>query len=90
MRTPILSIIFFIKLIKDALRSTPMDVRSIPQSLKYCELISNQLQFLQSFIEDLIDLRMLQTGKFSLTNEPFDVVSILKQICNIFRPQASA
>ena len=49
----------------------------------------SQLEHVASFVEDLIDLRMLQTGNFTLTSEPFDIVSVLKQICSIFRPQVS-
>jgi len=89
MRTPVLSIIFFLNWIIDALKA-PKNVKVIPQILKYCDLMMSQLEFLQFFIEDLISLRMLQTGNFSLTYEPFDVVSVLKQICSIFRPQVNA
>ena len=66
MRTPILSIIFFLKLVIDALSSTPFNVFKIPRSLNYCELIMSQLEFINSFVNDLIDLRMLETGTFSL------------------------
>ena len=33
---------------------------------------------------------MLQTGQFSLVREKFDMVYLVKQICNIFRPQVDA
>ena len=33
----------------------------------------SQLTFLQSFVEDLLDLRQLKDGVFSLTREIFDV-----------------
>ena len=78
MRTPILTIIFFLKLIIDTLASTPINIARIPQSLKYCELMMSQLEFLQSFIDDLLDLRMLQIGQFSLIYESFDIVNTLK------------
>lgn len=50
----------------------------------------SQLIFLQSFIEDLLDLRQLRDGVFSLVLEPLDVSQILKEICSIFDPQAKA
>ena len=50
----------------------------------------NQLIFLQSFIEDLLDLRQLRDGVFSLILEPLDVSETLKEICSIFDPQAKA
>lgn len=86
MRTPILTIIFFIKLIMETLSSSPLNLAQIPQSLKYCTLIMSQSELLQSYVDDLLDLRMLQTGRFSLTNAPFDIVETVKQIQNIFRP----
>ena len=34
----------------------------------------SQLEFLNSFVEDLLDLRQLRDGVFSLACEPVDVV----------------
>ena len=59
MRTPILSVIFFLKTIIDSLKTVPFDLASIPQTINYCELIMGQLEFVHSFVNDLLDLRML-------------------------------
>ena len=36
-----------------------------------------QLEFVHSFVNDLLDLRMLQIGEFNLVNESFDIVSVV-------------
>ena len=66
---------------------SPFPLERVPQSTKYCKLMMNQLIFLQSFIEDLLDLRQLRDGVFSLVLEPLDVSETLKEICSIFDPQ---
>ena len=38
---------------------------------------------------DLLDLRQLKEGVFSLTDEPFDLFSVLKNIFTIFAPQVT-
>ena len=45
---------------------------------------------MQSFVGDLLDLRQLKYGVFSLVNEPFDVMTVIRNICAIFAPQALA
>ena len=57
MRTPILTIIFFVKQILEILESDPLEVSKIPKGVKFCRLALTQLEFLQSFIFDLLDLR---------------------------------
>ena len=39
MRTPILSIIFFLTIIMDNLKSSPVNKTKIQQAIKYCELV---------------------------------------------------
>ena len=89
MRTPIMTIICLLKLIIDMLSKIPSGTPYKHEMTRYSKLIMSQLEFLQSFVEDLLDLRMLESGKFTLTREPFDIVEIVKNICNIFRPQVS-
>ena len=50
----------------------------------------SQLEFVQSFVNDLLDLRMLQQGKFDNIREAFDMVSIVNLIISIFQPQVKA
>ena len=41
---------------------------------------------MESFVDDLLDLRQLKEGMFTLVNKAFDVVSVLKNISMIFAP----
>ena len=51
----------------------------------------SQLTLLQSFVEDLLDLRQLKDGGvLSLTSEIFDPNEILEEIVDTFIPQAKA
>ena len=47
----------------------------------------SQMEFLQSFISDLLDLRQLKSGSIFLVKEDFSVVSVIKNLCEIFNPQ---
>ena len=50
----------------------------------------NQLNLLQSFVEDLLDLRQLKDGVFALSPKPFDPNEVIKLICQIFDHQAQS
>ena len=58
----------------------------MPQVLKYTTLMMSQLVFIQSFVEDLLDLRQMSDGVFSLVAEPFDLIEVLNGICSVFDP----
>ena len=90
MRTPLFSIIFFLKQIIDILSMTPVPANRVPQATKYCNLMMSQLTFLQGFIEDLLDLKQMRDGVFSLGPEPFDPNQVFENICNLLGPQATA
>ena len=47
-----------------------------------------QLNFLMSFVDDLIDLRQLSEGQFRLQEAPFNLQNVLELIFDIFTPQA--
>ena len=49
-----------------------------------------QLNFLMSFVDDLIDLRQLHEGQFRLQKDPFKLLKVLELIHDIFTPQARA
>ena len=50
----------------------------------------SQLEFLALFAEDLLDLRKLHDGGFSLALEPINIASIIQGVVDIFTPQAQA
>ena len=49
-------------------------------------LIHSQLQVMQGFCNDLLDLRKLKDGMFHLVNEVFDPTQIFDLVCSIFSP----
>ena len=57
------------------------------ESLKYCKLMLSQIYLLQSFVEDLLDLRQMRDGAFSLSSAPFDPNETFELICSSFEPQ---
>ena len=46
----------------------------------------SQLEFMTSFVDDLLDLRQIREGVFSLSNEVFDPMITIKLICDTFGP----
>jgi len=84
MRTPILSIIFFVKQMLEWLSQTPMSRTRVSQSFNYCTIMLSQLEFLQSFVNDLLDLAQLKNGAFSLVLERLNVFSVIEFIYTIF------
>jgi len=69
---------------------TPLPIQKIPQTTKYCKLMMSQLILLQTFVEDLLDLKQMRDGVFSLVSVPFNVEQVIKDICSVFDPQAKA
>ena len=45
---------------------------------------------MQTFVEDLLDLKMIRDGVFSLQEEPFEPAEAFELVKNVFGPQASA
>ena len=66
MRTPLFSTIFFLKQIIRYFKMSPFPIEKVPQANKYCRLMMSQLILLQTFVEDLLDLRQMRDGVFSL------------------------
>ena len=57
MRTPIATIIFFIQMLLSMMSPAKFKKGDLPQCVDYCTIIMSQLELLQSFIEDLLDLK---------------------------------
>ena len=53
MRTPIGTAIFFVKRVVSMINEIDLD----PLVIKYLKLVMSQMTFMQSFVEDLLDLR---------------------------------
>ena len=52
--------------------------------LKYCSFMLSQLEFLQSFVNDLLDMAKLKNGAFSLNLERLCVFDVIKFVYSIF------
>ena len=68
----------------------PLKVNLIPQALRYCNMMMSQSRFMQTFVEDLLDLKMMRDGVFSLQKEPFMPSEVFQLVKNVFEPQAKA
>ena len=86
MRAPLGTAIFFISQVLALLSGVTVDEKVI----YYLEMTSNQLAFVQNFVEDLLDLRQMRDGVFSLVKEVFNPNEVLDTILNLFKPQAEA
>ena len=47
-------------------------------------IVLNQLVFMSSFVEDLLNLRLLQEGSLELVKEPFNIVETLEFVLDMF------
>ena len=55
--------------------------------MHYLLLVQSQLNFMMSFVNDLLDLRQLRDNAFSLVSERFDPNETFTDLINIFKPQ---
>ena len=81
--------IFFVKQVLDMMNTAAFDLQKLPSCIEINRIVLSQLEFLHSFIADLIDLRQLKVGAFSLEPKPFSLVGLLKGINAIFKTQVS-
>ena len=86
MRTPIASILFFLQQIIEIIGADTFKRKQIKLVLKNCRIMTSQLEFLQSFVDDLLDLSQIRNGVFSLSREEFNITDMIKLILSIFRP----
>ena len=86
MRTPLLSIIFFLNNVLKLLSKLKTKSDKLKKAKHFTELVLNQVNFVLSFVEDLLDLQLMRTGKLKLTNEVFDPIEIFSNIFKIFEP----
>mmetsp|Transcript_36915 Transcript_36915/g.48522 ORF Transcript_36915/g.48522 Transcript_36915/m.48522 type:complete len:110 (+) Transcript_36915:945-1274(+) len=86
MRTPILTIILIIKQVIIMLMQDPPSKAELEKCAEFCKLMLNHLEFVRSFVDDMLDLRMLKNGAFDLQKGPFDVMSTISEIRQLFLP----
>ncbi|WP_211922469.1 ATP-binding protein [Solidesulfovibrio aerotolerans] len=55
----------------------------------YVDIFKNSGNILLRIINDILDLSKLDAGKFTLVKEEFNLPETLRQVCEVFRPQAT-
>ena len=93
MRTPIQNCLFFIQQLelfftllirqyrqKDYVYSE----KDLSSQQKYVRLVKTQLLLTQTFVNDLLDLKQIKEGAFSLTSRPFDPNEAIKLVIEMF------
>mgnify|MGYP000926486766 CR=1 FL=1 len=97
LRTPIASILFFIRQIQQFVKTLiEMDIpgedgasrlkfsRDVASAEKYLNLATSQLLLMQTFINDLLDVKQLKEGVFNLVNEVFNPNETFQLAVSIF------
>ena len=72
------------------LSMSPLPADRIPKTIYYCKMMMSQLNFMQTFVDDLLDLRAMRDGIFSLTKEVFDAQKTFELVLDVFGAQAVA
>lgn len=67
MRTPLYTIIFFLEQIIQLFGKLNVFGKEAEQIKLYCSLITNQLNFVLSFVEDLLDLQQMKNGVLQIS-----------------------
>lgn len=54
--------------------------------MTYCKFMRGQLSYIDAFVNNLIDYRLLKEGKFVLNAGSFDPIAIIEQLINVVGP----
>ncbi|RVU02825.1 response regulator [Mucilaginibacter limnophilus] len=76
-RTPLQSIIGYAELIKDADKPQKHDIEAIYQSSGH----------LMQIVNEVLDYNRIISGKFSFSNEVFNITALLNEVISVMRPQ---
>lgn len=81
-RTPLsTSLMFLEQILADVLNET---------ARRMIMLIMSQLNLLLSLVNDVLDIKMIEQGKFNARTESFSIKSVLNFIVAMFNPQSQA
>ena len=86
MRAPLLSMIFFLEQIMSILMANHRSKEDYAQAKHYNNIMMSQFSFIDSFIEDLINLRQMCNGDFRLEATQFSPHKVLEMVSNMFAP----
>ena len=83
LRTPLTGVLGFAELLLQ--NDLEDDVRR-----HYVETIQHEAERLTALVDDFLDLQRLETGSFTLANEPFDVCELIAQEIELFSAQSGS
>ena len=89
MRTPISSVIYLLESILRTVSRLP-NQEELTEVKRHGRLILSQLTFMQLFVEDLLNLKMLHDGIFDLVYQSFDPNELFSTVCETFLPLVKA
>ena len=85
-RTPLNAVIGFAELMRMTARTEPLTRR---QSQAVEQILASG-QHLLGLIEEVLDLASIEAGRLSMSVERVDPLLVVRQVCEILRPQAEA
>ena len=84
LRTPLNAIIGFSELLHRDLLIKSRE----PSQAEYCRIIHQSGEHLLSLVKDLLDVSKIESGKFSIELEPFDLIEVAPGAVETLRPVA--
>lgn len=87
LRTPLLSIKLILEqiiLILSAVNVSSTTNLALVQVIRYANLVVSQLNLMESFVEDLLNLHLLRKGIFTIAKDRFDPTELFEFIVNMF------
>ncbi len=84
LRTPLNAIIGF----SEILGSRTMRPTQADRQREYADIILQSGQHLLSVINSILDMSKIQSGTFSIIPEPFDLLQLIEQCCDMIRLKA--
>ena len=64
-----------------------VSIDRINDAVSNCRLVEIQLEFVQSFVEDLLDLRLMRDRVFVLKKSVFNIGQIMTNVHRVFEKQ---
>ena len=63
----------------------PGGLAAYPKHQKYFKLVVAQIQLIQTFVDDLLDIRQIKDGVFLLESSVFNLNEVLEELSEIFK-----
>ena len=87
LRTPVETIMMFMTLIISSLQEIAGELEPrVQEVIEYCKLSVNMLHFVNSFIEEMLDIKQLHECELKLERHAFSPKKVTKFIRDIFLP----